>query len=62
MLLAGPGEGSLAQHHTMCWRAIRMEGDSPVASRSCKAICSMASRGAGRGLRVTLGLVVCTSC
>lgn len=58
VLLASPGEGSLTQHHSMCRSVIRMEGDSI----SCKGIRSMASRGAGRGLRVSLGLVVCASC
>lgn len=62
VLLGSPGEGSLTQHHTMCWSIIRMEGDTPVASIGCKAVCSMASRGAGRGLRVSLGLMVCASC
>lgn len=61
VLLASPGEGSLTQHHTMCWSVIRMEGESCCQHKLWGHLL-YGIKGSREGPAVSLGLVVCASC
>lgn len=60
VLLARPGEGSLTQHHTMCWSVIRMEGESCCQHKLWGHLL-YGIKGSREGPAVSLGLMVCAS-